>query len=216
MSKRRNKRNHRQARAHSTKVPESQKETTVERKYEWVSIEEHNEDGCQILPRKAIQATEWTTYDSEKHKDLDLIINTGMAPEGAIIGQYKLYEMQKFSMKGWRMKAEAIVELPLTKGYEKMWFEAFKGSNVEINDPGLPGSISEKFKMKINKTDFNKKEISYANKDSVKTEKILFEAHLWMKETFKSTLLRRKSELGRYFIFTTAGALIGAVISRLF
>lgn len=187
----------------------------TENKGEWIAIEEHNSKGQPIIPRHMIQATVLTTYNPEKHTDLNLLIMTGMAPEGALIGQYKMYDIEKFSMQGWRTEAEALIELAPARGYEKEWFRAFEGNYAEIRQPGLPGKVSVKYKMKITKTDFRKKIINYKNKDSVKMERKVFEAHLSMKETWKSALLRKKGELGRYLIATIIGTLIGAGITSI-
>ena len=119
-------------------------------------------------------------------------------------------------MGGWRMKADAIIEVGPARGHEERWFEAFKGSDVIIENPGLPGAISEQHQMKVTNSNFSKKVSSSTDESGVKTEEKLFEGRLWMRETWKSTLLRRKSELARYLAFTIIGALIGAVIKSLF
>ena len=138
-----------------------------------------------------------------------------MGPQGAIIGQYKLYDIKTFGMGGWRMTADAVIEVGPTRGHEEDWFKAFKGSDVIIENPGLPGAISEQHQMKVTKSDFSKKVVSSPTESGMTTEVKLFEGRLWMKETVKSTLLRRKGELVRYVVLTTIAAVIGVVIGKL-
>ena len=157
MSGRRNKQKRRNTGAQKRRNPKTEQRTQEEKKYAWVSIEEYNSKGQPIMPRKAVQSTEGTRYEPNKHTDLKLLICTGMAPQGVIIGQYKLYDIKTFGMGGWRMKADAIIEVGPTRGHEEDWFKAFKGSDVIIKNPGLPGAISEQHQMKVTKSAFNKK-----------------------------------------------------------
>ncbi len=184
-------------------------------KGEWISIEERTADGRPRIPRLALQATEGTIYDPDKHTDLALLINTGNAPEGAIIGQYKLYDIAKFSMRGWRITAEALVELPPTRGFEQAWFEAFGGQQVKVNDPGIPGSVSTSYSTTVTKSEFSKKRISQIAEDSTINEQPVFEGRLWMKKTWRSVLWRRRGEIGRYVMAALIGALIGSTVTTL-
>ena len=203
------------ARARKTKVKSRRIPEQRTPKFEWVSIEEKDATGRVILPRRALESTQVTVYDQNKHTDLSLRIVTGMAPQGAIIGQYKLYDIKTFDMGGWRMKADAIVELPASMGHEEAWFRAFKGSDVTVSNPGLPGTISEEYIMQVTTSDFGKKVVSSRTESGNIVEKRLFEGRLWMKETIKSTLLRRKGELIRYVGLSTIAAVIGVLIGRL-
>ena len=151
MSGRRNKQKRRNAGAQERRKPKTKHGKQEEKKIEWVSVEEYNSKGQMIMPRRAVQATEGTKYEPNKHTDLKLRICTGMAPQGVIIGQYKLYDIKTFGMGGWRMKADAIIEVGPTRGHEEDWFKAFKGSDVIIESPGLPGAISKQYQMKVSK-----------------------------------------------------------------
>ena len=44
------------------------------------------------MPRFATMSTAGTEFDPAKHTDLKLRILKGYAPQGAIIGQYKIYD----------------------------------------------------------------------------------------------------------------------------
>ena len=215
MSRRRNKQKRRNSRAPKRRNPKMGQKKQEEKKFEWVSVEEYNSKGQLILPRRAVKSTEWTRYEPNKHTDLKLRVITGMGPQGAIIGQYKLYDIKTFGMGGWRMTADAVIEVGPTRGHEEDWFKAFKGSDVIIKNPGLPGAISEQHQMKVTKSDFSKKMVSSPTESGMTTEVNLFEGRLWMKETVKSTLLRRKGELVRYVVLTTIAAVIGVVIGKL-
>ena len=187
-----------------------------DQKHEWITVEERNAAGQPIFPRPAVLATVNTRFDPEKHTDLNLRIITGVAPEGGIVGQYKIYDITKFSLNGWRIEAQATIELHPARGHEKEWFEAFKGNNAVICDPGLPGTVSEEYVTKIIGSDFSKKVISRLLPKSKKQERRVFEGRLWMKETWRSTLLRRKGQAGRYLVATVIGVLVGVAIKSLF
>ena len=216
MSRRRNKQKRRNFGAPKRRNPKMGQKKQGEKKFEWVSIEEYNSRGQMILPRQAVKSTEWTRYEPNKHTDLKLMVITGMGPQGAIIGQYKLYDIKTFGMRGWRTTADAVIEVGPTRGHEEDWFKAFKGSDVLIKNPGLPGAISEQHQMKVTKSNFSKKVVSSPTESGMTMEEKLFEGRLWMKETVKSTLLRRKGELVRYVVLTTIAAVIGVVIGKLF
>ena len=184
-------------------------------KGEWVVIEEFNSRGLPTLPQQTLQSTKSIHYDSDKHKDLDLYIQTGMSPEGSLISPYKIYEITRFSMHGWRLHANVFVDLDLDRMYEEQWFQAFLGSMVLVRDPGLPGLISNKYRMKVVAADFRKRSVSFTDNVGNKNEQRSLQAHLRLKETWRSTLLRRKSELFRNVLLTTIGAFIAVMLGKL-
>ena len=208
-------RRHRNDRPRSAKGRNAEKGDNKGTKYEWVAIEEFNSEGLPTLPRQVIQSTQQLAYDADMHTDLDLHISTGMSPEGSIMGQYKIYEINKFSMQGWRMRAHALVELDLSRVHEESWFNAYRGINVLIKDPGLPGSISNEYRMKVIATSFTRKAVSFAGKGGKRKERQLLQADLEMKEMWRSTLLRRKSELFRHVLLTTIAAFIAVMLGKL-
>ena len=57
---------------------------------------------------------------------------------------------------------------------------------------------------------------SFIEKGGMTRTDELFEGRLWMKETVKSTVLRRKDQSVRYVIVAVIGALIAALIRWLF
>ena len=61
---------------------------------------------------------------------------------------------------------------------------------------------------------FNEKVVSSTEKSGMTTEEKLFEGRLRMKETVKSTLLRRKGELVRYVVLTTNSGIDLSRISK--
>ena len=113
------------------------------------------------------------------------------------------------------MKADAIIEVGPTRGHEEDWFKAFKGCDVIIENPGLPGAVSDTYHMEVVRSSFDKKVISSTAENGMTTQERLFEGRLWMKETLKSLLLRRKWELVRYVVLTTIAAVIGVVVGKL-
>lgn len=195
---------------------EAEHSTNENKQHEWVSVEEYDSDGRLIMPRDLVRSTARTMYDPEKHNDLDLRILTGYAPQGALLGQYKLYDVKKLSMKGWRLKAEATIELEPTRGYEKDWFKAFEGSNMIVVDPGTSRDVSNEFKMKVTQSDFSKKVASFIDQKGNKKKKQMYEGHLSMREKISSALFRRKIEFCKYVMVTVIAAIIAALMNNLF
>ena len=180
-----------------------------ETKSEWVVSEEHDSSGKMIMPRKAIESTKAVQYDAKKHTDKFLRICTGYGPgQGVLIGHYKLYDIERFHQSGWRSKAQAVIHVEPYRLFEAHWFKAFKGWNVEIQDPGLPNLGSRTFTMKVIDTNFNKKIIHAQGKD----EKVC-EGLLVMEETWFSFLLRW--DFDTKWIVATTIAVIGLAIAVL-
>ena len=78
------------------------KAATHSPKREWVTLEERDAEGRFVMPRAVVMSTAGTVYDPARHTDLELRILRGYAPDGAIVGQYKVYDISLLSMKGWR------------------------------------------------------------------------------------------------------------------
>ena len=194
-----------------TKIPNGRKP-----RGEWISMEAFDSEGQPILPPDAVRSTVNVKFDQTRHTDLDLRIITGVAPQGGLIGQYKIYNISRFSMRGWRIEARATVELNPLRGYEKAWFEAYNGRRVVISHPGLPGTLSEEFRTKIIESNFQKKEItSYSKRGSANRKTKVYEGNLRMHETWLSALLRRRGQALSYIIATTIGAIVGAIVTGL-
>ena len=153
------------------------------------------------MPQGILDSTAHQIYDPDEHTDFKLIIRTGAGPKGELISNYKLYSITKFDMEGFRLKAKATIELPVWRQHEEEWFEAYHKAPVQISDPGVAGSISKYYYMKVTETDFSKTQ-TYDNKEQSLV------ASLTMKETIRSMVKRQK---GRYLAIT--GTVIVAVIS---
>lgn len=185
-------------------------------KGEWIKVEAVDEQGRQIIPPELVAATAGIRFNPKEHTDLDLRIFPGMAPQGGLVGQYKIYELSKFSMKGWRIAAKLSVELPPTRGYEEKWFEAFDKRKAVISHPGLPDTVSEEFITRVVESGFHKKEIHrFSTSRTPQRPTKVYEGSLEMRETWKSALLRRKGQAVSYLVTTSVGALIGSLITGL-
>ena len=179
----------------------------------WVAVDERDETGRPRVPKRAMVTVNSVRYDDAKHTDLDLILRTGAGTAGEIIGQYKIYDVSKFDMKGRRRVAMATVDLALGRRHEEAWFEAFKGVTVAISDPGVAGSISDEYSMKVT-------EVSFETKISPPKNHYSLEARLTMKEKLRSVVWRYRLNILRavlWVVVTVATAsLISVVINRLF
>ena len=173
-----------------------------ETRYEWVSVKEEMVEGRPHMPQKVLESTALTLYDPDKHTDFKLMIRTGAGPQGELISNYKLYQISKFDMAGFRLKAMATIELPIRRRYEEEWFRAFLGAPLRIDDPGLAGAISKTYLMKIVDTDFN---VATGHSDR---EEYSLEARITMMETLGSTIRRHKSKS-----LAVLGIVVGAIIS---
>ena len=123
-------------------TPLPNKAEMPETRFEWVSVKEEIVEGRPHMPQKVLDSTVRTLYDPSEHTDFKLMIRTGAGPQGELISNYKLYQISKFDMAGFRLKAMATIELPIWRRYEEEWFRAFLGAPLQINDPGLSGAIS--------------------------------------------------------------------------
>ena len=126
-------------------------------KYEWVSVREEEHGGRPYTPKAMVDSTALVRYDPSKHTDMNFFIRRGAGPQGEMITQYKIYYISKFDMDGFRLTAMAAIEFPAWRQYEEDWVNALNGAFVQIDDPGLAGVVSKKYRMKVTHTDFHKK-----------------------------------------------------------
>ena len=173
-----------------------------ETRYEWVSVKEEIVEGRPHMPQSILNSTAQTLYDPHEHTDFKLLIRTGAGPQGELISNYKLYQIAKFDMAGFRLKAMATIELPIWRRHEEEWFRAFLGAPVQINDPGLAGTISSTFFLKVVDIEFS---VAAGPKD--RSEHSLV-ASMTMVETLGSTMRRHKGKA-----WVVLGTVVGAIIS---
>ena len=179
-------------------------------KREWVKVEERDTEGRFVMPRAAIMSTADTVYDPEIHTDLKLRILKGYAPDGAIIGQYKLYDISLLNMKGWRAKAHVTVDVG-TRVHEEAWFAAYKGQTAILVDPGLPNAESDEYEMTVADSSFEKKIVRVRNTGNSLPgpETRGYEGSLKLVETWASACRRHKAELGKRAVIGLIGGVIG-------
>ena len=172
-----------------------------ETRYGWVSVKEEIIEGRPYMPQAVLDSTAFTLYDPKQHTDFKLIIRTGAGPAGELISNYKLYQISKFDMTGFRLNAIATIEFPIGRQYEEEWFRAFLGARLQVEDPGVSGTISKTYSMKVVGTDFH-----YTS--SMNSDERSLEARITMRETLGSTLRRHKGKS-----LVALGTIVGAIIS---
>lgn len=179
-------------------------------KAEWVNVEERDADGRFVMPRFATMSTAGREFDPEKHTDLKLRILKGYAPQGAIVGQYKVYDISLLSMKGWRSKVRVTVELG-GRAHEEAWFAAYKGQAAILVDPGLPNTESDEYEMTVTDSGFEKKivRVRNASDSTAGPEMRVYEGRLQLVETWASAYRRHKAELGKRAMIGLIGGVIG-------
>ena len=172
-----------------------------------------------MLPRRDVFATGLRRFDPEQHTDLSLLVLPEYAPAGALVGQYKLYDITRLEMSGWVRRAAITVEIPPTNGHEEEWFNAYTGQMLRIIT-GNDGEKSIPCEMKVRATAFDKKVISRAA-DSC-DERRLYEGRLESKELWRSACRRHKKDLvkaaltgAKWIMITAVGAAIVFAVQQL-
>ena len=177
-------------------------------KGEWVKIEWRNQEGKLMLPRREVVATGLRKFDPKQHTDLALWVLPDYAPAGALLGQYKLYDISCLDLDGWIRRAVITVEIPPTNGHEEEWFSAYAGQRLSIVG-SRDGVTSVPCEMKVQETKFEKKVISSAT-DS-RDERYLYEARLKSKELWRSAYRRHQKQLAKAVLTGAKWILITAV-----
>lgn len=170
--------------------------------YEWVSVKGEIVEGRPHMPQSILDSTAQTLYDPHKHTDFKLLIRTGAGPQGELISNYKLYQIAKFDMAGFRLKAMATIELPIWRRHEEEWFRAFLGAPLQIKDSGLAGAISSTYFLKVIDTDFS---VAAGHRDRNEYSLV---ASITMIETLGSMMRRHKGKA-----LVVLGTVVGAIIS---
>ena len=183
--------------------------TTPPKELGWFTMEEPIEDGRPQFPKGVAESVARVRYDPDVHTDLRLHIRTGAGPEGQIIGQYKMYAISKCDMQGRRKTALATVHLPADRVHEKDWFEAFRGTRVEVRDPGIAGSISTTYRMRVHRVRFDRA-ISTRDRAGYR-----FEASLTMSEPILAFLWRQKGRVAIWVTAVLVTSAIGSLIAQL-
>lgn len=172
-----------------------------------------------MLPRRDVVATGLRRYDPQKHTDLALWVLPEYAPAGALLGQYKLYDISRLDVNGWIRRAVITVEIPPTNGHEEEWFSAYAGQKLSIVESEVGGK-SVPCEMRVKATAFDKKMISSAA-DS-RDKRRLYEARLESKELWRSAYRRHKKELAKalltgakWILITVVGAAIVFAVQQL-
>ena len=161
-----------------------------------------------MLPKRDVFATGLSRFDPKEHTDLSLWVLPEYAPAGALLGQYKLYDISRLDVSGLIRRAAITVEIPPTNGHEEKWFSAYVGQRLSI----LTSEDSEKpvpCEMKVMATAFEKKVISRAADSS--DERRFYEARLESKEVWLSAYRRHKKDLAKALLIGAKWILITAV-----
>ena len=181
--------------------------------YEWVSVEEERDSqGRPHMPKDVMESTAPLRYDPNIHTDMDFHIRTGAGPAGELIGQYKLYPISKFDMRGRKLTAMATIDLPIWRQHEEAWFQAFQGVSVRISEPGIAGAISKEYHLNVTGVRFDKKVSRRSNEYSL-------EACITMNETIRSAAGRHKVAVilivSGAILTSVVGAVIGSIVNRM-
>ena len=180
--------------------------------YEWVQVVEPvDARGRPQMPPNVLAATAPVVYDAKVHTDLMLYLRVGAGPEGEIIGQYKVYSVSKLAMKGVRLGAVATVALPASRGHEAEWFEAYEGASVKLSDPGVAGSISEDYSMKVVGTRFGR--TAPAGTSAAAGGGYGFEGTLVLRESVWSAVKRHKVKVILIVLGTALTSVVGSLVA---
>ena len=124
---------------------------------------------------------------------------------------HALYLFQSFTQtrRCRRLPTRRFCAQRLNDVLQDGWVNALNGAFVQIDDPGLAGVVSKKYRMKVTHTDFHKK-------STFRGDHYTLEGSITMKETLISVARRNKGKVLVASGTIIAGAIasgIGAAIS---
>ena len=190
------------ANANKPKSSEStlKKETeTIEQEkqnqFGWVMIEHRDSEGNITLPKRMVQSTYPRRFDEvQSGTELKALLLAGYKPPLLMV-ERKIYEVRQMTLHGWRHKGQISIEIEGWRGHEESWFESFKGIEMEISDPGLPGPLSEKTHYTITESSFDKKILTQIDANGRETETRLYDGKLDISEKWLSVWKRQGAEI---------------------
>ena len=111
----------------------------------WALLEARNLDGSLALPPSVLRSNEnlrFHTRDPDQPEQVKIEI--GYEPNPILFVNLKAYPVQRIVQSGTsgRRKARVWVELPVSRGYEREWFEYMNGLPLIIRKV-TPGAVFE-------------------------------------------------------------------------
>ncbi len=159
--------------------------------YNWVKIEHRDSDGNPTIPQKMIQTTYARRLDEVPDgTKLKALVLAGYKPQLMLV-ERKIYEIHCMAVRGWRRKGQISFELDSWRSHEAIWFDAFDGVTVQIDNPGLSGPQYEKTEYTITKSSFDRKILTVIGDAGTETKIQMYEGILDLAEKWRSVWQRQ-------------------------
>ena len=108
-------------------------------------VEHRDADGNPTLPEELIAGTFLRRYEEvPEGTEIKVLVLAGYKPKALMMVERKIYRIHRLSVKGWRRKEQIAIEMDGWRQHEADWFNAMRGVQLEVSDPGLPGPHNEK------------------------------------------------------------------------
>ena len=103
-------------------------------------VEHRDADGNPTLPEELIAGTFLRRYEEvPEGTEIKVLVLAGYKPKALMMVERKIYRIHRLSVKGWRRKEQIAIEMDGWRQHEADWFNAMRGVQLEVSDPGLPG-----------------------------------------------------------------------------
>ena len=112
-----------------------------------------------------------------------------------MLAERKIYEIHRLSVHGWRRRGQISVEVEGWRDHEADWFKAMRSVRLEISDPALPGSHSEKAHYFVSESAFKRKIVESVDERGSTTSIQLREGTLDITETWRPAWQRQAAEV---------------------
>ena len=185
-------------------------------KAEWVAVEHRDPDGNPTLPKELIAGTYLRRYaEVPEGTKISVTVLAGYKPKPLMMVERKIYEIHRLSVRGWRRRGQIAVEMDGWRQHETDWFNAMRGVQLELSDPGLPGPHNEKAHYIISESSSNRKIVTSVSKNGDKTEVEMYEGTLDITERWLSAWRRQAAEVlnmgFKYLLLPLLSALVAGL-----
>ena len=174
----------------NAQTPQSEKP-----QYAWVAVEHRDAAGNPTFPKDLIAGTYRRQYgEVPQGTEIKVYVLAGYKPPLMLV-ERKIFEIQRLSVRGWRRSGQIAVEVDGWRHHEADWFNAMRGVQVRISDPGRRGPHNEESDYLTSKSSFGRKIVKMVDEKGSNIEVRLYEGTLDLRETWKSAWRRHATDV---------------------
>ena len=163
---------------------------------EWVTFEHRDADGNTTFPRELIATTFHRRYEEvPKGTKIKVLVLAGYNPKALMMVERKIYEIHRLSVQGWRRGGQITVEMEGWRQHEVEWFNAMRGVEVEVLDPGLPDTQNVKANYIVANSSFQRKFVALVGEGGSRNEIQMHQGTLEITETWRSAWRRQETDV---------------------